>query len=76
MTRGRLQKFINKYFKGNWVEAANEMVVLFCEKYHIPGSAGYNFYEGVQQVWEKALEEEKERVKEQSKLDKEWLENH
>lgn len=76
MIKGRLEKFVNKNFEGNWVAAANEMVVLFCEKYHIPGSSGYDFYEGVQQMWKKALDEEREEIKHELKLDKEWLKSH
>ena len=49
--KGKLQKFVDKNFKGNWVSAANEMVVDFCVKYHIPGSAGYDLYEAIQKAW-------------------------
>jgi len=59
---GFLHKFVRKYF-GNYRFdlVANEMVVMFCEKYHISGSAhGYDLYTWIQKAWENALKEEDE----------------
>jgi hypothetical protein len=71
--KGTLQKFVDNKFKGMWWEASNEMVQLFCQKYHIAGSAGYDFYTGVRKVWEKELKDEAERVKIMEREDREWL---
>lgn len=63
MKKGNLKKFIDKKFNGNYWEAANKMVVLFCEKYDIPGSSGgYSLYESIQEAWRKELEKEKEKI--------------
>ena len=71
--KGTLQKFVDKKFKGEWWEASNEMVRLFCDKYDISGSAGYDFYTGVRRVWEKELKEESERIEVDEKANREWL---
>lgn len=72
--KGPLERFINRKFQGKWWMAANEMVVLFCEKYDIPGSAGYDFYTGVRKVWDEELKAEKERGKDEERLNKIWEE--
>ena len=60
--KGYLQKLVDRKFgKDRWDLAANQMVVLFCEKYHIAGSAhGYDLYTHIQKAWEKILKEENE----------------
>jgi hypothetical protein len=62
MKKGFLKKFVDRKFgKGKHDLVANEMVILFCKKYNISGSAhGYNLYTWVQKAWENALKEEAE----------------
>lgn len=58
MKKNDLEKLIDKEFEGNWVALANEMIVLFCEKYDIMGSTGsYNLYSPIQEAIKKCLKE-------------------
>ena len=68
--KGPLAKLIDRKFDGSYVLAANEMVVLFCEKYHIPGSAGYDLYTAMQEAWRGEVEAEEERVKKELEYNK------
>lgn len=64
MKKGYLRKFIDRKFVGSSIAMANDMVVTFCIKHEIPGSAyGYDLYERVQEAIETALKDEIEAMK-------------